>query len=83
MRAQAIAHTVDCIAIGRQLGSRALTVWIADGSNFAGQSNLTLALDRYLDSMREIYAALPADWLDAVLTDNATEWFGLAAPAAA
>jgi uncharacterized protein len=31
----------------------------------------------------ELRSALPADWLDAVLTDNATEWFGLAAPAAA
>jgi L-rhamnose isomerase / sugar isomerase len=62
VRAQAIAHNIDCITIGRQLGSRALTVWIADGSNFAGQSNLTEALDRYLESMGEIYAALPADW---------------------
>jgi L-rhamnose isomerase/sugar isomerase len=62
VRAQAIAHNIDCIEIGRQLGSRALTVWIADGANFAGQSNLTLALDRYLDSMREIYTALPGDW---------------------
>jgi len=62
VRAQAIAHNIDCIAIGRQLGSKALTVWVADGSNFAGQSNMALALDRYLDSMREIYAALPADW---------------------
>jgi L-rhamnose isomerase / sugar isomerase len=61
-RNQAIAHNINCIAIGRQLGSKALTVWIADGANFAGQSNLTLALDRYLDSMHEIYAALPADW---------------------
>ncbi len=62
VRAQAIAHNVDCIAIGRQLGSKALTVWVGDGSNFAGQSNLTEALDRYLASMREIYAALPGDW---------------------
>jgi L-rhamnose isomerase/sugar isomerase len=62
VRAQAIAHNRDCIEIGRQLGSKALTVWIADGSNFAGQSNLTLALDRYLESMRDIYSALPADW---------------------
>ena len=61
-RAQAIAHNIDCITIGRLLGSKALTVWIADGSNFAGQSNLTRALDLYLDSMREVYAALPADW---------------------
>jgi L-rhamnose isomerase/sugar isomerase len=62
VRAQAIAHNLDCIEIGQKLGSKALTVWIADGSNFAGQSNLSLALDRYLDSMRDIYAALPGDW---------------------
>lgn len=63
VRAQAIAHNIECIEIGRALGSKALTVWIADGSNFPGQSNLTLALDRYLDSMSEIVAALPDDWL--------------------
>ncbi|MGD0722973.1 MAG: L-rhamnose catabolism isomerase [Roseiarcus sp.] len=62
VRAQAIAHNIECIEIGRELGSKALTVWIGDGSNFAGQSNLALALDRYLDSMREVYAALPDDW---------------------
>ena len=62
VRAQAIAHNIDCIEIGRKLGSKALTVWIGDGSNFAGQSNLTSALDRYLDAMREVYAALPGDW---------------------
>jgi L-rhamnose isomerase / sugar isomerase len=62
VRDQAVAHNSECIEIGRKLGSTALTVWIADGSNFAGQSNLTKALDRYLDAMREIVAMLPADW---------------------
>jgi L-rhamnose isomerase/sugar isomerase len=62
VRAQAIAHNIECIEIGRALGSKALTVWIADGSNFAGQSNLTKALDRYIAAMGEIYRALPADW---------------------
>lgn len=33
----AIEQNVECIQIGRKLGSRALTVWIADGSNFPGQ----------------------------------------------
>ena len=61
-RALAAAHNIDCIAIGRALGSRALTVWVADGANFAGQSNMSAAFDRYLDSMRLIYAELPADW---------------------
>lgn len=63
VRAQAVAHNIECIEIGRALGSKALTVWIADGSNFPGQSNLTAALDRYLESMSEIVAALPDDWL--------------------
>lgn len=62
VRAQAVAHNIECVEIGRKLGSKALTVWIADGSNFAGQSNLSKALDRYIDAMREIVAALPADW---------------------
>jgi L-rhamnose isomerase/sugar isomerase len=62
VRDQAVAHNIECIEIGQKLGSTALTVWIADGSNFAGQSNLTRALDRYLDAMRAVVAALPADW---------------------
>jgi len=62
VRDQAVAHNIECVEIGCKLGSKALTVWIADGSNFAGQSNLTKAFDRYIDAMREIVAALPADW---------------------
>ena len=62
MRAQAVAHNLDCIALGQALGSRALTVWIGDGANLPGQSHLTRAFERYLDAMRQIYAALPADW---------------------
>ena len=61
-RDQAIAHNIDCIAIGRQLGSRALTVWVGDGSNFAGQTNMAQALDRYIASMRVVTGALPDDW---------------------
>ncbi len=62
VRAQAVAHNIDCIRIGEALGSKALTVWIGDGSNFPGQSHMGRAFERYLGSMREIYAALPEDW---------------------
>ncbi|HVY19734.1 MAG TPA: L-rhamnose catabolism isomerase [Bauldia sp.] len=62
VRDQAIAHNIECIEIGEALGSKALTVWIGDGSNFPGQSNFTKAFERYLDAMREVYAALPSDW---------------------
>jgi len=61
-RRQAIEHNLDCIAIGEGIGSKALTVWIGDGSNFPGQSHFAKSFERYLASMREIYAALPADW---------------------
>jgi L-rhamnose isomerase / sugar isomerase len=62
VRDQAVAHNVECIEIGEKLGSKALTVWIADGANFPGQSNLNRVFDRYLESMSEIYARLPHDW---------------------
>jgi L-rhamnose isomerase/sugar isomerase len=62
-RELAIEHNLECIALGDKLGSKALTVWIGDGSNFAGQSNLTKAFDRYLEAMAKVYAALPSDWL--------------------
>ena len=62
VRDQAVQQNIDCIEIGEALGSRALTVWIADGANFPGQSDMTAALDRYLDSMARIYARLPDDW---------------------
>jgi L-rhamnose isomerase/sugar isomerase len=61
-RAQAVEHNLECIEIGEKLGSRALTVWIADGSNFAGQSNLNQVFDWYLESAAAIYAKLPPDW---------------------
>src|SRR5690606_14295270 len=48
--------------IGRTIGSKALTVWIGDGSNFPGQTNFTTQFERYLASMKEVYAALPEDW---------------------
>jgi L-rhamnose isomerase/sugar isomerase len=62
VRQQAIAHNVECIDIGRALGSTALSVWIGDGGNLPGQMHTRRALERYLDSMREVYAALPDGW---------------------
>jgi L-rhamnose isomerase/sugar isomerase len=62
VRAQAVAHNLEVIEFGRQLGSRAITVWIGDGANFPGQSHFRRAFERYLDSVAQIYDALPADW---------------------
>ncbi len=59
VRADAVAHNVGCIETARALGSDALTVWIGDGSNFAGQSSLAGAFDRYVGAMQEVVAAAP------------------------
>jgi L-rhamnose isomerase/sugar isomerase len=62
VRAQAVEHNIECIEIGRQLGSTDLTVWVGDGTNFPGQQDLGRSLDRYLDAAADVYAALPDDW---------------------
>lgn len=62
VREQAVEHNIECIEIGKKLGSKAHTVWIGDGGNFPGQQHFRRALENYLESMREIYAALPDDW---------------------
>jgi L-rhamnose isomerase/sugar isomerase len=62
VRRQAIEHNIECVEIGKAIGSKALTVWVGDGSNFPGQVNFARAFRRYLDAMHEIYAALPDDW---------------------
>jgi len=62
VRRQAIEHNIEVIRHGEALGSKSLTVWLSDGSCFPGQLNFRKAFDRTLDSLREIYAALPADW---------------------
>ncbi|MGQ3212185.1 L-rhamnose catabolism isomerase [Shinella sp.] len=61
-RQQAVEHNLECITIGNALGSKALTVWIGDGTNFPGQANFTKSFERYLDAMKAIYKELPDDW---------------------
>jgi len=62
VRRQAIDHNIEVINYGRELGSTSLTVWLADGSCFPGQLNFRQAFERTLESLQEIYAALPKEW---------------------
>jgi L-rhamnose isomerase/sugar isomerase len=62
VRQQAIEHNIEVIEYGVQLGSNALSVWLSDGSNFPGQLNFRGAFQRTLDSLQQIYEALPDDW---------------------
>ena len=62
IRKQAVAHNIEVIKHGIALGSKALTVWLSDGSCFPGQLNFRKAFQHTLESLNEIYAALPTDW---------------------
>ncbi|TRW23856.1 sugar isomerase [Flavobacterium zepuense] len=61
-REYAIQHNLDVIKIGEQLGSKSLTVWLADGANFPGQRNFQTALRHTENSLKSIYAGMPQDW---------------------
>ena len=62
VRKQAIDHNIEVIKYGIELGSESLTVWLSDGSCFPGQLNFRKAFQNMLESLEEIYAALPNDW---------------------
>ncbi|WP_025146761.1 TIM barrel protein [Pedobacter jeongneungensis] len=62
IRKQAIEHNIEVIKHGIALGSDALTVWLADGSCFPGQLNFRKAFENTLESLHEIYSALPENW---------------------
>ncbi|MCC6725022.1 MAG: sugar isomerase [Saprospiraceae bacterium] len=62
VRRQAIEHNVEVIKHGVALGSESLTVWLSDGSCFPGQLNFRRAFQNTLESLQEIYAALPSHW---------------------
>ena len=61
VRKQAIEHVVDCIHIAQEVGSNVISLWLADGTNYAGQDDLRRRRHRLLDSLQAIYAALPGD----------------------
>ena len=62
VRDLAINHNIEVINYGKKIGSKSLTVWLADGSSYPGQSNLRDNFKRTLDSFQKIYEHLPNDW---------------------
>ncbi len=62
VRKQAIDHNIKVIKYGVELGSESLTVWLSDGSCFPGQLNFRKAFQNTLESLQEVYSALPDDW---------------------
>lgn len=61
VRQRAIEHVLECIYIAQAVGSDIISLWLADGTNYAGQDDLRHRRRRLLDSLQAIYMALPAD----------------------
>jgi L-rhamnose isomerase/sugar isomerase len=61
IRARAVTHMKECIEIATSLGSSAQSLWLADGTNYAGQDDLLTRRDRLESTLTDVYSALPAE----------------------
>ena len=61
VRDRAVAHMLECLEIAAALGATAQSLWLADGTNYAGQDDLRARRHRLLDALGTVYAALPDD----------------------
>ncbi len=58
IRQKAIRHILDCVEIANKLGSRDVSPWFADGSNYPGTQNIGKRIGYFEEGLREIHAAL-------------------------
>jgi L-rhamnose isomerase / sugar isomerase len=61
VRRKALDHLLECVEIGRELGATAQSLWLADGTNYAGQDDLLARRRRLEAGLGELYASLPED----------------------
>jgi L-rhamnose isomerase / sugar isomerase len=59
VREKAVNHMLECVEIMKQTGSRDLSLWFADGTNYAGQDDFRERKHRVRESLVRVYAALP------------------------
>jgi len=61
VRRKAIDHHFECLEIMAATGSRDLKIWLADGTNYAGQGDMRDRQDRLAESLATIYDRLGDD----------------------
>jgi L-rhamnose isomerase/sugar isomerase len=59
VRRQAIDHVLECVGIAGETGSDVVSLWLADGTNYAGQDSFAARRRRLVESLSEVVAALP------------------------
>jgi len=61
VRHRAVDHMLECVEIMRATGSRDLSLWLADGTNYAGQDSIRARKHRLEEAACEVYRRLPED----------------------
>lgn len=61
IRRKATAHLLECIDIARQTGSKELSLWLADGTNYPGQADIRKRKHWMYECLSDMYAALEDD----------------------
>ncbi len=58
IRAHAVAHMLDSAAIARKLGSRDVSLWLPDGSNYPGTQNMRKRIEWLEEALQRTHAEL-------------------------
>ncbi|MGA2530048.1 MAG: L-rhamnose isomerase [Acidimicrobiales bacterium] len=61
IRRKATDHLLECVEIAETIGSPAVSLWFADGTNYPGQDDIRARQDRLAEALRTVYAVLPDD----------------------
>ena len=61
VRARALAHCRDSVAIAQRLGSRDISLWFADGSNYPGTADIRARKRWFEEGLSALHASLSAD----------------------
>ena len=59
VRRTATNHLIQCVEIGREVGSDVLSLWFADGTNYAGQDTFVERRHRMQECLSEAYEVMP------------------------
>jgi L-rhamnose isomerase / sugar isomerase len=59
VRRRATDHLLECVGVAREVGSAVLSLWFADGTNYAGQDSFVERRHRMVECLGEVYAAMP------------------------
>lgn len=61
VRRQAVDHLLECVDIARTVGSKSLSLWFADGTNYPGQAPLRQRVNWMHECLAEMYGAMDSD----------------------